>query len=58
MAKCPKCGKTASVVWKSQDGKTIAVRCHNTHFHDPRPDLDGPYQAQRKSNIVFLMEVE
>ena len=61
MVTCPKCGNKAYTVWTSGDGKTVAVRCPNTHFHDPRPDValsNVESNTARKNNIVFLMEVD
>ena len=34
--RCPQCGGKARVVWVSQDGKTVAIRCTGYHSHDEK----------------------
>jgi len=61
--KCPQCDRKARVVWVSQDGKTIGIRCMGYHSHGenrPPPKTSPRYvpKAKRKyvTGMVFLVE--
>jgi len=60
--KCPQCGGKASVVWVSQDGKTVAIRCmgyHNYGETGPSTKVSSYYKTKtkpKKKGMVFLTE--
>ena len=61
--RCPQCGGKASVVWVSQDGKTVAIRCmrHHSHSETGSSTKIGSYyktKPKKKSvkGMVFLIE--
>jgi len=61
--RCPQCGGEASVVWVSQDGKTVAIRCVRYHSHDeksPSTRVSSYYKTKPKKKtvkgMVFLIE--
>jgi len=59
--KCPECESLGSVVWISQDKKTIGVQCHMSHREASRPAIKFggrivPSTKTRK-NVVFITAV-
>ena len=61
--KCPQCGREARVVWVSQDGKTVAIRCMGYHSHgEIGSSLKGGsrYRTEPKKKyvkgMIFLIE--
>ena len=60
--RCPQCGGKASVVWVSQDGKTVAIRCMRHHSYgetDPSTKVSSYYKTKpkpKKKGLVFLIE--
>jgi hypothetical protein len=59
--KCPECETIGSVVWVSQDKKTMGVQCHRSHREASRPESKFgatvvPSTKNRK-NVVFLTAV-
>ena len=55
---CPECRSLGSVVWISQDKKTMGVQCHRSHREASKPQTKYganvvPSTKTRK-NIVFL----
>jgi hypothetical protein len=55
---CPECTSIGSVVWISQDKKTMGVRCHKSHREAERPSSKfGPTRVvstKTRKNVVFL----
>ena len=59
-ARCPKCGGIARVVWVSQDGKLVAIKCMQYHSQLSSSTKAIPdFKTKKKSvqGIVFLVEV-
>jgi len=60
-ALCPKCGrKDARVMWRSKDGKTVAIQCPGLHEVISRRnpwDPKSEYIRALKRNQVFITEV-
>ena len=59
--KCPRCGGQAHVVWVSQDGKTVAIKCKGYHSHSeigPSAKGGSYYKPKKKvaKGMVFLIE--
>jgi len=61
--KCPRCGGQASVVWVSQDEKTVALRCMRYHSHGetgPSTKVSSYHKIKPKKKsvkgMVFLIE--
>jgi len=58
--RCSQCGGKARVVWVSQDGKTVAIRCMGYHSHDEKvPSTKGGSYYKNKpkrKGMVFLIE--
>ena len=56
---CPKCGLPGTLIWESEDKKTIAVRCPRYHSHlTPKPTKFKSYNNEKtKKNTVFLIDV-
>jgi hypothetical protein len=59
--KCPECETIGSVVWVSQDKKTMGVRCHRSHQEASRSASQfgatvAPSTKTRK-NVVFFTAV-
>jgi len=61
--RCPQCGGKACVVWVSQDGKTVAIRCMGYHSHGekgPSTKVSSYYKTKTKKKsvkgMVFLIE--
>ena len=61
--RCPRCGGKARVVWVSQDGKTVAIRCMGYHSHGEKglsTKVSSYYKAEPKKKsvkgMVFLLE--
>lgn len=61
--KCPQCGGKASVVWVSQDEKTVAIRCMRSHSHSETGSstkISSYYKTKPKKKsvkgMVFLIE--
>ena len=53
--RCPRCGGKASVVWASQDGKTVAIRCMRHHSHGetgPSTKVSSYYKTKPKKKSV------
>ncbi len=57
--KCPQCRREARVVWVSQDGKTVAIRCMGYHsqLSLPPTGFRKKVQSKTKKGMVFLVEV-
>ncbi len=66
-SRCPQCGGKACVVWVSQNGKKVGIRCMQSHSHgEMRTRIKGgssydysyEIKAKRKSvkGMVFLIE--
>jgi tRNA A37 threonylcarbamoyladenosine synthetase subunit TsaC/SUA5/YrdC len=59
--KCPECQTIGSVVWVSQDRKTMGVRCPSSHQEASR--LGSKFGAtvtpstRTRKNVVFLTAV-
>lgn len=60
--KCPYCGKVSRIVWISQDGKGVGVRCPGRHSQLSRgPSQFGSavrVQTRPQINMVFLVEAD
>ena len=61
--RCPQCGGKARVVWLSQDGKTVAIRCMGYHSHGekgPSTKVSSHYKTVPKKKavkgMIFLIE--
>ena len=61
--RCPRCGGKARVVWVSQDGKTVAIRCMEYHSHGGKGSstkVSSYYKTRSKKKpvkgMVFLTE--
>jgi hypothetical protein len=59
--KCPECETIGSVVWVSQDKKTMGVKCPRSHREASRPESKFgarviPSTKNRK-NVVFLTAI-
>jgi len=60
--RCPQCGGEASVVWVSQDGKTVAIRCMRYHSYGEKGSstkVSSYYKTKtkpKKKGMVFLIE--
>jgi hypothetical protein len=60
--RCPQCGGKTRVVWVSQDGKTVAIRCMRRHSHietGPSTKVSSYYKTKPKKSVkgmVFLIE--
>ena len=55
--RCPLCNGPVEIVWRSKDGRTVAVRCNNRHLVIPRKNrLYRPVKPVR--GLVFLIEVD
>jgi len=49
--RCPQCGGDARVVWISQDGETVAIKCaryHSQIVHLPQGSVHMPKVKLRK----------
>jgi hypothetical protein len=57
---CPQCGGTARVVWISQDGRTVAIRCNGYHSQigPPSTMFSSRAQSKTKKGMVFLVEMD
>ena len=57
--KCPKCGREARVVWVSQEGKTVAIKCKGYHsqMSPPPTRFNRRVKTKTKKGMVFLIEV-
>jgi hypothetical protein len=59
--KCPECETIGSVVWVSQDRKTMGVQCHRSHQEASR--LGSQFGAtvipstKTRKNVVFFTAV-
>lgn len=60
--KCPECDSLGSVVWISQDKKTMGIQCHMSHREATRPEskFGGRVATSTKTrkNVVFIMAAE
>jgi len=61
--RCPQCGAKARVVWVSQDGKRLAIRCTGYHSHEekgPSTRVSSYYKTRlrkkARKGMVFLIE--
>ena len=60
--RCPQCGGKACVVWVSQNGKTVAIRCMRSHSYDEKGSstkISSYYKTKpkpKKKGMVFLIE--
>jgi len=66
--RCPWCGRVAEVIWRSKDGKTVAIRCNNAHEYGEEKahiywDDEAftwkytPKKPRYVRGLVFLVEV-
>jgi len=67
-SRCPQCGGKARVVWVSQNGKKVAIRCIRSHSHgEMRAHTKGgsyynySYETKAKKRkpvkgMIFLIE--
>jgi len=60
LAQCPQCPRMGRIVWISQNGKIVGIRCSNSHQIDSLPDSRGFTRSISKvyKNSVFLVETE
>jgi ribosomal protein L44E len=60
--KCPQCARMGRIVWVSQDGKTVGIKCSASHRQMSRPGskLGSNARPQSKAdrNMVFLLEIK
>jgi len=60
--RCPQCYEIGRVVWVSQDGKRVGIRCPRRHSQMSRGHSkfgsNARTQTKREKNMVFLMEME
>ncbi len=60
--KCPECETLGRVVWVSQNGRTVGVRCGASHVEISRTDSKyGPRvmpSTKTRKNLVFLTTIE
>ena len=56
--RCPQCGGDARVVWISQDGETVAIKCARYHsqISPPPTRFTSHAQSKTKKGMVFLIE--
>jgi len=59
-AQCPQCTRMGRVVWVSQNGETIGIRCSASHSFDNYPNSYGFKRTPSKANknSVFLVKTE
>jgi hypothetical protein len=59
-AKCPQCMQMGRIVWVSESGNMVGIRCSASHRLDSVPNSYGfvrpPSKANR--NSVFLVKTE
>ena len=56
--RCPQCGGDARVVWISQDGETVAIKCARYHsqISPPPTRFSSHAQSKTKKGMVFLIK--
>jgi len=54
--KCPECGGESRVVWVSQDGEIVAIKCTGYHSQIGPPPTKWNLNAQTKTKkgMVFI----
>jgi hypothetical protein len=59
-AQCPQCTRVGRVVWISQNGNIVGIRCSASHSIASRPDSFGFARSASKANknSVFLVRTE
>jgi len=59
-AKCPQCTRMGRIVWISQNGDTMGIKCAASHIIDQQPNSFGFTHAPSKAhkNSVFLVKTE
>jgi hypothetical protein len=59
--KCPECATIGSVVWVSQDKKTMGVQCRKSHGEATRPEskygATAVHSTKTRKNVVFITAV-
>jgi len=67
--RCPLCNGEAEVIWRSEDGKTVAIRCKSEHeygevksrYYWDKEEFTWKYIPRRPRyvrGLVFLVEAE
>jgi len=55
--KCPECGGESRVVWVSQDGKLVAMKCIRYQSNkSPLTKFTLPAETKMKKGMTFLAE--
>ena len=61
LRKCPECSTIGSVVWVSQDKKTMGVQCRMSHREAPRTvsvyGATAVRSTKTRKNVVFITVV-
>jgi len=59
--KCPECATIGSVVWVSQDKKTMGVQCRKSHGEATRSESQyggaTVHSTRTRKNVVFITSV-
>jgi len=60
LAQCPQCARMGRVVWISQNGQIIGIRCSAIHRLESYPNSYGFTRSPSKANknSVFLVNKE
>ena len=61
-AKCPECNREGRIVWISEDGESVGIKCHANHRQKSRPDsklgsLSRP-RSKNVRNMVFITKIK
>jgi hypothetical protein len=59
-ARCPECTRMGRVVWISQNGQIVGIRCSKSHLVQNQPNAYGFTRSPSKTNknSVFLVKTE
>jgi hypothetical protein len=59
-AQCPQCTRMGRIVWVSENGKMIGIKCPTSHRLESYPDSYGFTRPPSKANknSVFLVKTE
>jgi hypothetical protein len=57
---CPECTRMGRIVWVSQDGNIVGIRCSSSHRLDSCTDAYGFKRSPSKANknSVFLVKTD
>jgi hypothetical protein len=59
-AQCPECARMGRVVWVSENGATVGIKCSASHHREGSSDAYGFQRSASKAskNSVFLVKTE